>query len=493
MDPTRYNRLVRRLEELARTSPDVLRRRALWFVALGYGYVFSILIGLLATMIAMVVMIFTGHFNAATAKILFVVAVLSWLIVKSLWVSVVPPSGESIPATAIPKLSKRLEEIRSALDAPAPDVVLFTSDFNASVTQIPRFGIFGWPMTYLQLGVPLMCGMSSRQLDAVLAHEFAHLSRSHPKTGLWVFRVSKTWQQLLTHLYESGSRSGWLFRRFFRWYVPRLEAHGFAMSRRDEFEADAEAAHVAGADAMGSALVALEVRESAIAGEIWPRVWRDAETHPAPPERAWTLLPEMLRATPITEPAIQKVMMRRGLGSDTHPSVSERLRALGMAKDGGVLDPRVIAALRDPIDVSAADHYLGEQAAQFLLRRDRDWRAEISTQWTKHHMELRRHRTTSTELLAKDAAGNLDDAGAWQLARALDALDGDPLPYLRRAASAMPNNAEARFLLGRRLLAAGDPEGVPHIRAVMSLEPEAVGTCAALLQQFHTDRGPHAR
>jgi len=491
MDPAAYNRLVKSLEASARERPNRLRRSALAFVALGYAYVGAVLIGVLGAGLGILfLMVEAAKGNILGVKAGFALLVLAWIIVKSLWVSLPPPEGIALDLESAPVLERRLEEIRAALRAPKPHDVLLTMDFNAAVFQRPRFGVFGWPKTYLQLGVPLLYALDARQFDAVLAHEFAHLSRAHPKTGLWVFRVSRTWQQLLTQLHRSGSKAGWLFKRFFHWYVPRLEARGFVMSRRDEYEADAEAAQIASADAMGSALIALDVRAQTLVKEFWPEVWRRAEHEATPPTQAWQLFPDRMRTTSITDQAVARALTATAMEHDTHPSLSERLRALGVADASGV-KPKVTESLQSPLSITAADQYLSDRAGRALVDADRAWSGEVSNDWGARHRQLTNCRARCAELLDADRNGTLEPEGTWELASALRELGEDATPYLRRIVEATPDHAPAQFLLGRSLLAENDPAGVEHIRAAMKLEVGAVEQGAALLRQYYRDRGDH--
>jgi Zn-dependent protease with chaperone function len=486
MDPASYNRLVKELEALARTQPVALRRGALAFVALGYVYVGAVLLVVAGLGVAIfLAMVAAEHGNLAGVKVGFALLALAWIIAKALWIRVTPPTGTPLVAGAAPLLDRRLEEIRAALDAPKPDVVLLTMEFNAAVVQIPRFGIFGFPKTYLQLGVPLMCGTQPREFDAILAHEFAHLSKAHPKTGLWVFRIGRTWQQLLTQFDESHSHASWLFSRFCRWYVPRLRARGFAMSRRDEYEADAEAGAFAGAAAMAAALVALEVRGAAVADPYWTEVWRGAETQTTPPDGVWTLFSNRLRTEPVTAPSAAKALVKTTLDHDTHPSLSERLRALGMSDDAGI-KPHL--ELQASIAMSAAEHYLAAHASRFLADADREWQEDVRDRWSARHRELADLRARAERLLEDDRNGTLDSADTWELACALTDLEDDATPYLRRVVAEAPDNAGAQFLLGRNLLAANDEAGVEHIRAAMKLEIGSVGAGTELLRQFYTGR-----
>src|SRR5262245_47524088 len=493
MDPAAYNRLIKKLEVSARERPNQLRRSALAFVALGYAYVGAVLICVLALGLGILfLMIEAAHGNILGVKAGFALLVLAWIIVKSLWVTLPPPEGTTLDLESAPALARRLEEIRAALRAPKPHAVLLTMDFNAAVFQRPRFGVFGWPQTYLQLGVPLLYALDARQVDAVLAHEFAHLSRAHPKTGLWVFRVSRTWQQLLNRLHQSGSKAGWLFRGFFHWYVPRLEARGFVMSRRDEYEADAEAAQIAGGDAMGSALIALDVRAHTLVKEFWPELWRRAEHEPTPPTQAWQLFPDRMRTTSITDQAVAKALTATTMEHDTHPSLAERLRALGVADVNGV-ERKVVESLQSPFSTSAADQYLSDRAARALVDADRAWSRDVGKDWSARHKQLMNCRARCAELLDADRNGTLEPTGAWELASALRELGEDATPYLRRVVEAAPDHVPAQFLLGRSLLAEHDPAGVEHIRTAMKLEAGAVASGAALLRQYYRDRGEHEK
>ena len=488
MNPTDYNALVARLEELARRAPRALRRRSIGLVALGYGYVLGVLLLVVVLAVGVIVAAYTtGRGATAAWKIVIALLVIAWIIARSLWITIPAPEGDSLDLRRHPVLARRLEEIRAALGAPRPDMVLLNHDFNASVTQVPRLGIFGWHRTYLTLGLPLMYGLEPRQLDAVLAHEFGHLSGAHPKTGLWVYRVSNTWARLLGQLEETRSAARWMFRRFFEWYVPRLQAHGFVMSRRDEYEADADAARIAGADAMGGALVAVEVRGTTMAEHFWSEIWKQAESQPVPPVEAWATLPRMLKAS-APSATIERALERRGLDEDTHPALAQRLEALGLLHDGRV-DPWVATQLDRPFAESAAEHYLGGRAREILDALDAEWRTAIREPWEERHAELQRRRCRIEELMALERDGALDTGLAWELARLLGEIGEDATPLLRRVVAEAPDNAGAQFMLGAALLDRKDPAGIPHLERAMELDIEAIVPATSILRRYHTDRG----
>ena len=92
--------------------------------------------------------------------------------------------------------------------------VLLTHDFNAAIAQVPRLGLFGFHKNYLILGLPLMMALSLDQFRAVLAHEFGHLSGAHGRFGSWIYRIRRSWYQLMANLEHQQHWGAFIFDRF---------------------------------------------------------------------------------------------------------------------------------------------------------------------------------------------------------------------------------------------------------------------------------------
>jgi Zn-dependent protease with chaperone function len=486
MDPSSYTNLVSRLEDAARTRPRTLRWQMFLMIAVGYGYVLMILGVVLAALGLSALMLATGKVPGLAFKLLVPLGGLAWLIARSVWVQTAPPTGKPMEPGQAPALTRRIEEIRSALRAPRADSVLFTSEFNASVTQIPRLGIFGWPRTYLVLGLPLMLALDRVHFDAVLAHEFAHLSGSHPKRGLWVYRMSQTWQQLLTQLHETRNWARFLFQSFVEWYVPRLEAYGLVLSRRDEYAADADAARVTSAAAMGEALAISEMRSPAVA-TFWEDIWARVEKEQAPPAKTWSVLPSHLRqdvSPPTRHLLLERALTRRTDENDTHPSLAERLRALGLT------DAQTVN-LSIALDQSAAEHYLGDMGRELLDRFEGEWNETVDEVWRASHAQAKKDRARMEALLARDRGdAPLTRDELWELGLLVAQLESEPAaePYYRRLVAQMPDHVPARFRLGSRLLANGDPAGISHIEHVMAQDPDSIPAGYEVLYPFYAER-----
>ena len=145
---------------------------------------------------------------------------LSYAIVRSLWVRLPPPEGRRIGRAEAPQLFDLCELLRKWLRGPRIHRILVTDDFNASIVQISRLGLFGWPRNYLIIGLPLMLAMSPSKFEAVLAHEYGHLAGAHGHFSAWVYRIRQTWERLATTLGERTRWGAFLFAPFFNWYAP---------------------------------------------------------------------------------------------------------------------------------------------------------------------------------------------------------------------------------------------------------------------------------
>jgi Zn-dependent protease with chaperone function len=495
MTPERYQQLVGELEALSRTKPSVLRRRVRVLIALGYVYVFLVLTLVLIGIIALLWVIARAHAGGLVVKVALPLVGLVYVIVRSLWVRVDPPSGTVLAPGSAPALDTRIEEIRRALAAPRADQVLLTSDFNASVTQVPRLGILGWPRTYLTLGVPLMISVDRRQLDAVLAHEFAHLSGAHPKLGLWVYRMSRTWDQLLTQLQQRRSWGRKLFAPFIAWYAPRTHAYGYVLSRRDEYEADADAGRVVSPRAMAEALVAIELGGRALSDHVWPQIWRRAAEQPHPPDDCWSAHVTALRSDIPSEKRIAwlgSALARRAFDGDTHPALKERLAALGVDEAETSSWESIDATSAGTPRGSAAEHYLGALTSELLTSLDREWHSEAAESWRERHEQVKTMRAALATLDARERAGELmTSAEQWARAEMLVNLDEEvaAIPVLQLLVAREPEHGAAQLMLGKLLLAEGDDAGVAHARRAMELSSRFAIPAASTLHEYYSKHG----
>ena len=337
MDNSQFDALVRRLEPRAAASPRLYQTRVFLLALLGYAYIAGVLLLLLGLVaFCFWIAVTAERANAGLMKIAIALLVLAGVVARAMWVRFEPPAGRRLSRADAPKLFEEAETLRRKLDAPRAHVVLLSDEYNASVTQIPRLGIFGWPRNYLVVGLPLLEALPTEQVRAVLAHEFAHLSSAHGAFASWIYRVRMSWYQLMARLDASQSAATLIFRWFFDWYAPYFGACTFVLMRRHEYDADRLAADVVGRTRMAQTLVDLEVRGAYLGERFWPAVWREVETRITPPDDVYARLASAARA-PLPEAQVHdwlSVALRgRTDTTDTHPSLRDRVGALVGAPD----------------------------------------------------------------------------------------------------------------------------------------------------------------
>jgi Zn-dependent protease with chaperone function len=190
-----------------------------------------------------------AHLGAPTGvavKLYVVSAVLAFLALRGLFMLRTPPGTSPAPGLSVtedgePALWRTVRELAEGTGTPAPAAVVLTGDAAASLSEDTR--------PRLLLGMPLIQGLSESQLRAVLAQEFARHA-GHGLTGRCRTRVLLA----VAGFRKDGGQSYRVMARGYTAYAKLYVRATLADTRRQEYEADAVAARLAGRDATASAL-----------------------------------------------------------------------------------------------------------------------------------------------------------------------------------------------------------------------------------------------
>lgn len=162
------------------------------------------------------------------------------------------PPGPALSAGNHPRLFQALEEVSRSTDQDMPRDVYLVPDMNAWVAQ--RGGIMGFGgRRVMGLGLPLLQTLTVRQLRAVIAHEFGHYHGGDTALGPWIYKTRAAIGRTL----EGLSRHTPLLMKPFEWYGKAFLRITHAISRQQEFAADALSARVTGTEAAIDALKAV--------------------------------------------------------------------------------------------------------------------------------------------------------------------------------------------------------------------------------------------
>jgi Zn-dependent protease with chaperone function len=248
----------------------------------------------------------------------------------------------SVPVTPdqAPGLWAAVETLAGQVGTPAPTEIRLISDANAMVAEESYLlGLVPGRRRLLYVGAPLLAGMTADELRAVLCHELGHYARKHTRLAALVYRGTASLRATLGQLRQQRAvRSRPRFQADYTWllliplslYARLYYRLSRAVSRRQELEADAAAAAIAGPAVTADALRAVHA-----IGVCW-EVFRTEVVAPMRrsgrmPDDAFSAFGAML-ADPLFEPKLAG--LRESMPEhppsrlDTHPSFATRLDLL---------------------------------------------------------------------------------------------------------------------------------------------------------------------
>jgi Zn-dependent protease with chaperone function len=446
MPPEKFEQLVDELTRFAEKNPQAYRWRVFALAALGYGYIFFILSIVLICTIVLISLLLESHLSVVIVKVILVVGGLLYIILRSLWVRVPPPQGKVLTREQVSPLFEILDDIRKRFQAPQIHTVLLTDQLNAAIVQVPRLGIFGWQKNYLIIGMPLLQALSIEQLTAVLAHEYGHLSGAHGRWGAWIYRLRQTWNRLISGLRENQSWGNGLFQRFFEWYVPFFNAYSFVLARQEEFEADKYSSEINGSAPAAQALVSVDLKIRFLVERFWKKLYQQADNTEEPLHAPYRLLQKILPQTydKALTPQEKQQWLKEALAQqtkidDTHPSLADRLAALGET-----------AEIPSPIKINAATHCFGEHLDDVLDDLSNEWKQRIAPQWLERFKYVQNAKEKLKELIEKSKHETLDISECWERAELVREFYGNDqaLPFYQLIIKKEPQHAPALFAIG---------------------------------------------
>jgi tetratricopeptide (TPR) repeat protein len=425
--------LVRLSEHASAENSKAYRRSVAAFAALGYAWVVGCLLLAAAILAWTVVAAARGHFKGFHVALLLGAGGLLVTSLRALWCRLDEPQGMEVTRTEAPALFDALDRIRSKIKGPAIDRVLLDGEFNASIRQLPRWGLFGGARNYLTIGLPLLFAVDRPRFLAVLAHEYGHLRGDHGRFAAWIYRTRQSWASLHHGLSEGSGPAAAATQAFLRWYFPRFSARTFALARQDEYEADRISGQLLGKQVTAAALTEIAIKGAWLGSEFWRSHWAMAATSEAP-VGPYGAMRTMLGSAPppaFAGDALRRVLRQISDTSDTHPVLRDRLEALDAARGLPAWSSRQALDL------------LGALAAKAIGHFDREWCKANAGDWKQHRAYLGRVRQRAEALAAsgrRPGADELVELG--DLLRRLDERS-EARAHYERALRLAPGHAAA--------------------------------------------------
>jgi len=393
VDQADFVHMVRMSEHASAENSSAYRRSVAAFAALGYAWV----LGCLALAVGMVLWVLPqllqGRFRFWMVWLLIAAVGLLWTSLRALWVRLEAPEGVEITALEAPELFEALERIRRKIKGPPIHKVWLNDEFNASIQQVPRWGLLGGAVNHLTIGLPLLMALDRPRFLAVLAHEYGHLRGDHGRFAAWIYRTRLSWMRLNHSLADDEGPVAAATQAFMRWYFPRFCAKTFALARQDEYEADRIAGRLLGREVAAAALAEIEIRGAWLQAEFWGNHWCAAAGNPLPvgPYRSMRRRLAEPPDAAFANDALRQALKRLSSVDDTHPGLRDRIEALDAAPTLPDWSRGNALAL------------LGPEAKRWVAHFDKQWCRDNATEWKQHHAWLGRVRARAEALAASMA------------------------------------------------------------------------------------------
>lgn len=491
-DKRKYQEYVtqtRYYEAYAAREPARYRKLVARYAFLGMFFIYATLLLWIAILVGFVwYSVETESVNRLEIYAALVLVPLIYVTLRSLTATSKLPSGLEISRKDAPILWSEVDRIAKACGAPATQKIILDGHFNAAAVQ--RTNPFApWKVrNILLLGLPLLSAGSREEVLSVIAHEYGHFSGLHGKFGGKIYRLERVFGELRDHFQQSGNYLVGLYRSFYNWFFPRFSAMTFAMSRQQEYEADAMAARLVGAQPAADFLMKVS-SFGRVYGDKFQKFGKRALTEAEPPAgQLVELVKSMEERIPVQELAKD---IRAALNIptdivDTHPSLSDRLRGLGF--EGVDADAEAQRLGTSDFDC-AAKQLLGTECDHILMRWATSFCEEGAPGWRKMHRSMVKSAERLNELDAGTHPKTVEEAIERVDLRSDLGLIEKPLAEYQALLPYYPESSELKMRVGYLLLEIDDPAGEELLRQAMGAFPKYAPEFLDAIASFHQRRG----
>jgi Zn-dependent protease with chaperone function len=248
---TQHESTLARLYALALVAGLVLFYVSIPFIVAG-------LVGVTGALLYFIVML--GRVPVKLLILVFVVgAAMTWAVLKSIFAK--PGSGSFgllKKPDDCPKLYSVINDVARRVDTDPVTELYIAPGSSIGVHQEGRgpFGVFGVKRRVLTLGLSTMHYLTVSELQAILAHEYAHFSHQDTFYSRFIYQVQLSIETALNGMGEAGGYLNYVnpFYWFLFGYYKSYSLLSAGFSRSREFLADRMAVTLYGSDAFVSGL-----------------------------------------------------------------------------------------------------------------------------------------------------------------------------------------------------------------------------------------------
>ena len=310
-------------------GPSLFWRACLALGLMVFFYTFAILLAVVLFSIPVVI-------YENTERIYGHLLSLCWLAAGGIVLSIIPrrvrfvAPGPLLSEAEYPALFEVIRQVAQTTGQAMPKEVYLLHDMNAFVSQ--RGGVMGFfSRRVMGIGLPLLEILTVPEFKAVLAHEFGHYRSGDTSLGPWIYVTRASIIRTI------GNMNNSVFQFLFVWVGNLFVRITHAVSRQQEFAADAVAVQAVGREAVTGGFRKSEMHGGAFSCYVqneWLPMLSDRVVMPLiPGYRAMLAAPEM--------PAFLERMAQERREAEakadpysTHPTMQQRLDAVAELAGG---------------------------------------------------------------------------------------------------------------------------------------------------------------
>jgi Zn-dependent protease with chaperone function len=428
------------LIEQARINPQAARKQIIWLGWLGYFYLAFTFLLILSLFVLLGWLALLTRYSYLVNGLALILMVLLVFVIRPLLVRLSTEEGLAVASTDVPTLARLLASITSQFPNASLRQILIIAAPNAAV-QATSSRLFGRSHQDLLLGLPLLQLLSQPELEAVLAHEMAHVFNRDTQDLAFVAHVMLRFAKLADYLEEHGWLLAWLYDPFINWYLETLSVHLDALAREYELAADRLAAGMTSPQTLVNALTKISLLNRYQTDML---KWLDIALQSAeePVDLYFDLMVADFLVTwdKFGPDWFRELLNERSLATDSHPSLQER--AANLQVTPGWPHFRLVA---DP----ASNEPLSQDVRLITDLLNKDWQAGMAVQWP--HLQAERLAKLE-KVKAFTWPGTIDATLAYMTNLRDLGLITDVLPACERLIEENQGMASAWMIYGSLLL-----------------------------------------
>ncbi|WP_455218966.1 hypothetical protein [Kaarinaea lacus] len=282
------------------------------------------------------------------------------------------PEGITPDENNASQLLQKIGDIKQEHRIPKIHQIVLTRRHELNVIKIPRFGLPIWSKNVLAIGYPLLQTLAPEQFDSALTRRLIQYSKRRNMIVNWLSFMRRTWCLYATSLKERNGVSDLIHYCFFAPFASFYRNFAVYASQKDELIADEMALKACNDRDLLKGAQTIRITQAMLIQYFWPKLNEalkdnlSAPAHIRPYHNLPSTLKGLLNSENIDAWFIRLSQEETNPGNPEAP-FAKRMEALGHSK----------VSIPTAFDVSAANHYFGEQYDEITDEMDALWTSVV--------------------------------------------------------------------------------------------------------------------